>query len=275
MKRLLVNINISRLVLRNVIASVFALFFVLFANAYEQNENIDICLLNYFISNSQYITYENVGLDIENSKCLRPDFLDFKARKENKNILVANELQNIISFQSTNISKISGIIECLELDKAISENDFSSKNSYIKLGVVVCSGKVARVVAKTGTNLVDDTASVISKGDYLRIQNAATRINKPITVAGGIHAREVLITETAGADFVFDNNYNLRSLTEVEQFINENNHLPDIAPASDMQENGIKMGVFQIKLLQKIEELTLYVIEQQKEIDELKERLSN
>ncbi len=96
-----------------------------------------------------------------------------------------------------------------------------------------------------------------------------------LTVAGGIHTREVLITETAGADFVFEDDYNLRSLSEVEQFINQNNHLPDIAPASEMQENGVKMGEFQIQLLQKIEELTLYVIEQQKEIEALKARLAD
>lgn len=92
-----------------------------------------------------------------------------------------------------------------------------------------------------------------------------------LTVAGGIHAREVLVTETAGgADFVFDKSYKLRPLSEVDAFINKNKHLPEIQSAQDMQINGINIAEFQIKLLQKIEELTLYIIEQQKEINELK-----
>jgi len=91
-----------------------------------------------------------------------------------------------------------------------------------------------------------------------------------LTVKGKIHAQEVLVTGTAGADFVFDKTYNLPSLCSVETFINENQHLPEIPSAKEMQANGVNMAEFQIKLLQKVEELTLYIIEQQKEIDELK-----
>ncbi|MDR2887517.1 MAG: hypothetical protein LBV26_05900 [Bacteroidales bacterium] len=75
---------------------------------------------------------------------------------------------------------------------------------------------------------------------------------------------------SAGADFVFNDNYRLRPLDEVETFIKDNRHLPDIAPADDMVQNGVNMGEFQIQLLQKIEELTLYIIELKKEIGNLK-----
>ena len=88
-----------------------------------------------------------------------------------------------------------------------------------------------------------------------------------LTVAGIINAREVKVTANAGADFVFTPEYRMRSLAEVEQFINANKHLPDIAPADSMIQNGVSMGEFQIQLLQKIEELMLYVIEQQKQLD--------
>ncbi len=92
-----------------------------------------------------------------------------------------------------------------------------------------------------------------------------------LTVAGGIHAREVLVTETAGgADFVFEKNFELRSLPELEEFVIQNKHLPDVPSAEQMEENGLNIAEFQINLLQKIEELTLYIIKQQKEIDELK-----
>ena len=94
-----------------------------------------------------------------------------------------------------------------------------------------------------------------------------------LTVAGDIRAREVRVDVNAGADFVFEPDYNLRPLAEVEQFIIENRHLPDIAPARCMVENGVDVGEFQIQLLQKIEELTLYIIEQQRQIDTLREEM--
>jgi hypothetical protein len=96
-----------------------------------------------------------------------------------------------------------------------------------------------------------------------------------LTVAGDILAREVRVSINAGADFVFEPDYDLRPLEEVEQFIIENRHLPDIAPANVMVQDGVSVGELQIQLLQKIEELTLYIIEQQKQIEELKKLIKN
>lgn len=72
------------------------------------------------------------------------------------------------------------------------------------------------------------------------------------------------------ADFVFDDNYKLNTLEEVETFVNENNHLPGIPSACEVQEHGIDVAQMDAKLLQKIEELTLYAIQQQKQMDEQK-----
>ena len=89
-----------------------------------------------------------------------------------------------------------------------------------------------------------------------------------LTVKGNISTREVRVTATAGgADFVFANNYKLPTLKTVEQFITKNKHLPEIASAKEMEENGIHLAEMNIKLLQKIEELTLYTIQQQKELE--------
>ncbi|HEX3008090.1 MAG TPA: hypothetical protein VHO90_10790 [Bacteroidales bacterium] len=90
-----------------------------------------------------------------------------------------------------------------------------------------------------------------------------------LDVGGKIRADEIVVN-TTGADFVFDSTYNLRSLLELETFIKQNKHLPEMPPAKEMQKNGVSAGEMQAKLLQKVEELTLYVIEQQKTIDELK-----
>lgn len=92
-----------------------------------------------------------------------------------------------------------------------------------------------------------------------------------LTVAGNINSREVKVTVDAGADFVFEHDYNLPSLEFLEKYIKENKHLPQIASATEMQNNGINLSEMNIKLLQKIEELTLYSIEQNKKIEKLQE----
>ncbi|HEX2921878.1 MAG TPA: hypothetical protein VHO50_12015 [Bacteroidales bacterium] len=94
-----------------------------------------------------------------------------------------------------------------------------------------------------------------------------------LNVSGKIRADEIVVN-TSGADFVFDPGYNLLDLAEVEKYIEENKHLPDVAPASEMQSDGMNVSEMQTKLLQKVEELTIYLIEQQKEIEMLKELLN-
>ena len=104
--------------------------------------------------------------------------------------------------------------------------------------------------------------------------------NYKLNVSGRIRADEVVVN-TDGADYVFGPEYKLPTLSEVEYFIKENNHLPDLASATEMKENGMNVSDMQTKLLQKIEELTLYIIDQNKkndfqsnEIDLLKKEIS-
>lgn len=91
-----------------------------------------------------------------------------------------------------------------------------------------------------------------------------------LDVRGTIRANEIRVNIPTGADFVFEEKYQLRSLKDVEDFITQYQHLPEIPSAVEMEEKGLSINEFQIQLLQKIEELTLYTILQQKEIEELK-----
>ncbi len=93
-----------------------------------------------------------------------------------------------------------------------------------------------------------------------------------LAVNGQIRAKEIKV-ETGWSDFVFQSNYLLPNLTEVENHIKEKGHLKDIPSAKEVAENGIFLGEMDSKLLQKIEELTLYTIQQQKEIIEQKEKV--
>jgi len=93
-----------------------------------------------------------------------------------------------------------------------------------------------------------------------------------LSVNGTIRASEIIV-ETFGADFVFESDYKLKPLSEVKSHIEENKHLPDIPSATQMQENGIGMSELSIKLLQKVEELTLYAIQQNETIEKLNKRI--
>jgi len=82
-----------------------------------------------------------------------------------------------------------------------------------------------------------------------------------LDVNGTIRAKEVII-ETSWADFVFDKDYALPTLDEVKAHIDTHKHLPGIPSEAEVKENGVGLADITTKLLQKVEELTLYVIQQ-------------
>jgi hypothetical protein len=85
-----------------------------------------------------------------------------------------------------------------------------------------------------------------------------------LAVKGTIGAQEVIVTSTGWSDYVFDPGYRAKPLSEVEKYIGENHHLPGIPSAQEVSENGVSLGEMQAKLLAKIEELTLHMIDEEK-----------
>lgn len=75
-------------------------------------------------------------------------------------------------------------------------------------------------------------------------------------------------------DFVFKKDYTLMPLKELEQFITKHQHLPNVQPAAEVEKNGLDLSDNQAVLLQKIEELTLYILQQEKRIEELEKRIN-
>ena len=97
-----------------------------------------------------------------------------------------------------------------------------------------------------------------------------TNPQNKLDVNGTVHAKEVKVDMAGWADFVFDKEYQLPTLDEVEQHIHEKGHLPNIPNTKEVTENGLSLGENQKLLLQKIEELTLYQIQLNKEVTNLK-----
>lgn len=93
--------------------------------------------------------------------------------------------------------------------------------------------------------------------------------NHNLAVEGSIGAREVVVEAGNWSDFVFDQFYKLPTLEEVEKHIIQNGHLPEIPTEAEVVENGINLGDMDAKLLQKIEELTLYMINMNKHVKQL------
>lgn len=121
----------------------------------------------------------------------------------------------------------------------------------------------------TGNNsTILERMRIDKNGNVLINKTSQTNTAYKLDVNGKIRANEIVVN-TSGADFVFENNYKLRALDEVESFIKENGHLPEIQSAEEMQESGLSLSEMNTKLLQKVEELTLYLIEQNKQIKNL------
>ncbi|UOY08371.1 tail fiber protein [Muricauda sp. SCSIO 64092] len=107
-----------------------------------------------------------------------------------------------------------------------------------------------------------------------RLGIGTTSPDARLTVKGNIHAEEVKVDLSVPApDYVFKEGYDLKSLQEIQDYIKEHGHLPNVPSAKELEENGIQLGVMNMKLLEKIEELTLYTLQQQKEILLLHEQL--
>ncbi|WP_374175216.1 hypothetical protein [Flavobacterium tructae] len=204
--------------------------------------------------------------------------------------LYLDHLNSIVGLQSYNRTLNS--YSKMQLDAS----QFSFMNGNVGIGTLNPRQKF--VVSNNGAEgfelYLDQLNSIVGLQSYNRALNSYSKMqldasqfsfmygnvgigtanpNAKLTVAGNISSREVKVTVDAGADFVFEGDYNLKSLDSVEKFIKENKHLPEIASAQEMQKEGINLSEMNIKLLQKIEELTLYMIEMKKENAEMKKRL--
>ena len=139
-------------------------------------------------------------------------------------------------------------------------------------GLIADGFYIYDIKANTKRLSIDSSGAMVLGADLGG--SALFRVGGGISANGTISAKEIKVT-TTGADYVFDDTYRLRPLIEVEQFIKENRHLPEIPSAKVMQQDGMSVSEIVTKQLAKIEELTLYAIAQKKEAEAARAELND
>lgn len=124
-------------------------------------------------------------------------------------------------------------------------------------------------IKAAGTNIL--VAQFLNNGN---VGIGVASPSEKLVVNGIIESTGMKVKNVVNSDFVFEDDYKLRSIEEVEAFIKQNKHLPDVPPAEETLK-GVELAQFTNLMLQKVEELTLYIIELKKENNELRQLIEN
>ncbi len=150
----------------------------------------------------------------------------------------------------------------------------NTQNGFIMLGTA------------TGGNVVIDNNEIIARnngavstlfmqnnGGTVQIGNEAVPTGYTLSVAGKAICTELRVQLTgAWPDYVFDEKYKLPDFNTLRNYIKENKHLPNIPAAKDIEKSGMEVGDMQRRMMEKIEELTLYVLELEKKLSDVEKR---
>jgi len=185
--------------------------------------------------------------------------------------------KNIVLQQGTNLNGYNGVFEMAPLTTPGSgvarystrfKSAGNTSNGPGTIHDVIVDGGLVIGATSISTGFKLDVAGSI-KAKEIRVLAVNT---DDINAAGLIAAKEININNAAWSDFVFEDGYKLPSLDKVEAFVKENKHLPEIPSAEQIAKEGLPMAEMMAKQMQKIEELTLYVIELEKKNRELETR---
>jgi hypothetical protein len=148
---------------------------------------------------------------------------------------------------------------------------FKSRFDDMVLDAGESAGNERKIFFKTAGS---DRMIINSDGN---IGIGTTSPDQKLTVKGIVHTQEVRVDLTGAVtpDYVFEPDYNLTSLSEIETYVKENKHLPEVPSAKQMEEEGLNLKEMNLLLLKKVEELTLYVIDLKNENIEQQKKLSN
>lgn len=229
-----------------------------------------------------YVGYVGDGLDAKQARIRSGGNLDLAiGTTSNREVLNITDLNGNVGIGTSNpISRleVNGDISLARTHKIkFLENVNGGDRAYIR-STNGEGGDYNSMIFAIGTG----NESMIIKNDG-NIGIGTTTPDDKLTVKGRIRAEEVKVDlSVPGPDYVFKEGYDLKSLEEVQHYIKEKGHLPNIPSAAEMEENGVELGLMNMKLLEKIEELTLYQLQllqqletSHTEIEKLKKRVEH
>lgn len=151
---------------------------------------------------------------------------------------------------------------------------YANAESHYYIGAFTDPDPGTAHAIKVGSNGIAVSGNSVFSNGYVMVGSYPATMNTSylLNVNGDARVNK-LVVNTTGADFVFEPTYKLLPLNQLEKYVILNRHLPGIETANTMQRDGVDVGENQTKLLQKVEELTLYIINQNKAIDELRKEL--
>ena len=173
-------------------------------------------------------------------------------------------LGNVSNYQVSNLQPATTYsFTVTALDAAGNES-----NPNTALSVTTDSGSGAGA----GTSIWSEANTTASYTGEVAIGRSTVPANYKLAVEGNIRAREIRVDTESWPDYVFENDYDLPSLEEIQKYIQKNGHLPNIPTAKEIEAEGLELGKMDRLLLEKIEEMILYIIDLKAEIKELKSR---
>ncbi|MBV6646859.1 MAG: hypothetical protein KI790_15485 [Cyclobacteriaceae bacterium] len=150
----------------------------------------------------------------------------------------------------------------------------SSGNLVNNWGIIRTTGSTPDLKFQFGNNANSPTNTTLVSIKANGNVGIGVNPTEKLTVDGKIRAEEVKVEIVNGPDYVFESDYQLRTLKETKEYITQNKHLPEIPSAKEMESNGVDLGDMNMRLLKKIEELTLYQIELLERLEKAEQEIS-
>ena len=232
--------------------------------------------------------FPKITLDVSGN--IQAYYLTLAEKGEMKNLEVTNRLGIGTSDPKVNL-QIGNIWTFYDgyVDKIIGRNTYWNGSNFVRMQ----QGCASQITFDSNGNIMFNTAPTGNAGSTVSAWNTVAVKNNgsvgigttdtgdfKLKVDGVINCKELVVTaggqnkggDDEWPDYVFGDDYNLRSLDEVASYIEQHQRLPEIPSAADVAEKGVSLLEINTLLLKKVEELTLYIIDLQNQVDELKRR---
>ncbi len=203
------------------------------------------------------------------------DLYSFKIEKYNGVPVMFADGQGNVGIGTSAVDNVQGWNKVLQLNGSNHAKIMATEESTgVKVGMFAHMGNLAKIGTESQHDLTftagywNDVMTLRTNGNV----GIGTLVpQEKLSVNGKIRAKEIKVETANWPDYVFEEGYQNQSLSEIEQFIKQNKHLPGVPTAKQAEQEGIELGEMNKILLKKIEELTLLLIEKDKELKKEKE----